>query len=92
MRVKAYNSLQDPRPIDVTANMVVIEKEDGTPIGIACDDGAGFIHISHAGEGDVFTTMLRNLGVDKLVVVERLDDLLSFGSEKNPPSQILPPL
>ena len=71
--------------------MILIEQDDGTPIGVACSDGAGFIHMTHAGEGEQFLTMLRNLGVDKLVVIDRLDDRLNLQVREGiPPSASLP--
>lgn len=103
MRLKAYRQLGDPNPRVFDTGMIVIEKDDGTPIGVACEDGGGFIHIAHAGErrktckcqagpmGEEFQEILRNLGIDKLVVVEDMAEILNLQVQEGlPPSAKMP--
>jgi hypothetical protein len=54
-----------------SATRVLVTADDGTPALAAVEWMPGAISCGHAGEGDEFALMLRNMGIDRTVVVER---------------------
>lgn len=88
MRFKAFNGLGDPHPIVAEATVVLVEAEDGTPLAVMQQhmrSDSGRIAVSVTTPKDAnFHQMLRQLGIDKLVIVDRIDERLA-GLSRNLP-------
>jgi hypothetical protein len=58
--------------IVLDASLVVVEMDDGTPVMVSGEFGPeGAVRSSHAGDTDFIDT-LRQLGIDKMVIVDTL--------------------
>lgn len=67
MKIEIHNGLQNPRTVEVT-RVVVLDKFDN-PVAIAVEVDDGIILAETAANEGPFNAMLRNLGIDRTVVV-----------------------
>ena len=74
MRIRAFRHIGDPSPISEEVAVVVIERNDGTPVA-AASQVAGDLCCFTTAEDEDFHRYLHTLGLDKVMVV---DDLSKF--------------
>lgn len=69
MRVETHNKLRDPQII--YASRVVVYDALDNPVSVTVEVENGVIITSHAGDPD-FNRILRELGIDKTVIVQEI--------------------
>ena len=88
MRFRAFNGIGDPHPIVADATVIVIEAEDGTPLAVVqqhlrSDSGRIGVSVTSAKDPN-FQQALQQAGVNKLVIVDRIDGQLLGGVRELP--------
>lgn len=67
MKIQIHNGLRNPQTIEVTS-VIVLDKFDN-PVALAVEVDDGIILAETASNEAQFNAMLRNLGIDRTVVV-----------------------